>query len=79
MTLVHTYDTITIILSSYWLILSLLTSSRVDQGLDLKRFPTKPSKTIDPPGKPESNTAHRVHNAVSPMIDLWVNEIPKCL
>jgi hypothetical protein len=52
-------------------------SSWVDPGSDLNRFPTKPSKTIGPPGKPEGNTAHRVHNAVSPEIALWVTAIPQ--
>jgi hypothetical protein len=32
-------------------------------------IPTKPSKTISPPSKPEGNTMHRVHNSVSPKID----------
>jgi hypothetical protein len=57
----------------------LLTSSWVDPGSDLNRFPTKPSKTIGPPGKPEGNVVHRVHNAVSPEIALWVTAIPRCL
>jgi hypothetical protein len=43
------------------------------------RFPTKPSKTIGPPGKPEGNTMHRVHYAVSPEIALWVTAMLKCL
>jgi hypothetical protein len=62
-----------------WLDLSLLTSSWVDPGSDLNGFPTKPSKTINPPGKPEGNAAHRVHNAVSPEISLWMTVITKCL
>jgi hypothetical protein len=44
------------------------TCSWSDPGSDLNRFPTKPSKTIGPPGKPEGNTTHRVHCAVSPEI-----------
>jgi len=47
-----------------WLDLSLLTSW-VDPGLNLNRFPAKPSKTIVPPSKPEGNVACRVHNAIS--------------
>jgi len=42
-------------------------------------FPTKPSKTIDPHGKPKGNAAHRVHITVSLEIDLWVTKIPRCL
>jgi hypothetical protein len=38
-----------------------------DPGSDLKGFQQNP-QTIDPPGKPEGNTVHRVHNAVSPEI-----------
>jgi hypothetical protein len=53
----------------FWLIFLTLTSSWVDPSSDLNRFPTKPSKTISPPGKPEGNVVHRVHNAVSPKID----------
>jgi hypothetical protein len=30
----------------------------------------KASKTIGPPGKPEGNTTHKVHNVVSPEITL---------
>ena len=41
------------------------TSSWVDPGSDLNMFPTKPSKTIGLPGKPEGNVVHRVQNAVS--------------
>jgi hypothetical protein len=55
------------------------TSSWVDPGSDLNRFPTKPSKTIDPPGKPEGNAAHSAHNTVSPEIALWVTAMLKCL
>jgi hypothetical protein len=51
-----------------WISLSLLASSWVDPGSYLNRFPTKPSKTIDPPGKPKGNVAHRVHSIVSPKI-----------
>jgi hypothetical protein len=55
--------------STYW----------ADLGSDLNRFPTKPSKTINPPGKPEDNTTHRVHCTVSPKIVLWVTAKLKCL
>jgi hypothetical protein len=27
---------------------------------DMNMFPTKPSKTIDPPGKPEGNATHKM-------------------
>jgi hypothetical protein len=54
-------------------------SSRVDPCSYLNRFPTKPSKTISPPGKLEGNTVHRVHCTVSPEIALWVTAILKFL
>jgi hypothetical protein len=38
-----------------------------DPGSDLKGFQQNP-QTIGPPGKPEGNVVHRVHNAVSPEI-----------
>jgi hypothetical protein len=44
-------------------------SSWADPGSDLNKFPTKPSKTISPLGKPEGNIVHRVHNTVSPEVD----------
>jgi hypothetical protein len=61
----------------FWLDISF--TSWADPGSDLNRFPTKPSKTISPPGKPEGNAAHRVHRTVSPKIDLWVTAILRCL
>jgi hypothetical protein len=36
-------------------------------------------QTIGPPGKPEGNVVHRVHNAVSPEIALWGTAILRCL
>jgi hypothetical protein len=60
-----------------WLYLSF--TSWDDLGSTLNMFPTKPSKTIDPPGKPEGNAAHRVHCVVSPEIALWVTAMLKCL
>jgi hypothetical protein len=57
--------------------LNLSFTSWSDPGLDMIRVPTKPSKTIGPPGKPEGNTTHRVHCAVSPEIALWVTAILK--
>jgi hypothetical protein len=54
-------------------------TSWADLGSYLNRFPTKPSKTIDPPGKPKGNTSHRVHCTVSPEIALWVTAILKFL
>jgi hypothetical protein len=62
-----------------WLSLSLLISFWVDIGSDMNRFPTKPSKTIDPPGKPKGNVARKAHSVVSPEIDLWVTAITRCL
>jgi hypothetical protein len=44
-------------------------TSWADPSSDLNNFPRKPSKTIIPLGKPEGNTAHRLHNIVSPEID----------
>jgi hypothetical protein len=38
-----------------------------DPGSDLKGLQQNP-QTIGPPGKPEGNVAHRVHNTVSPEI-----------
>jgi len=61
-----------------WLYLSVLTSW-VDLGLDLNKFPTKPSKNINPPSELEGNDVRRVHNEVSPEITLWVNAMLKCL
>jgi hypothetical protein len=63
----------------YWLNFSLLTSSWVDLGLDINKFPTKPSKTINPPSKPEGNVAQSAHGVVSPKIALWVVAMIKFL
>jgi hypothetical protein len=46
----------------FWLSLSLVSSFWVDLGSNLNMFPTKPSKTINPPGKLEGNAARRAHN-----------------
>jgi hypothetical protein len=54
-----------------WLLLSFY-HSWVDSGSYILWFPTKPSKTISPPRKPEGITVHGVHCAVSPEIILWV-------
>jgi hypothetical protein len=56
-----------------------LTNSLTDPGSDLNKLPTNPSKTIDPPGKPEGNTTHRVYYTVSPEIVLWVTAMLRCL
>jgi hypothetical protein len=53
--------------------------SWVDLGSYLNRFPTNPSKTINPLGKPEGNDVRSVHNIVSPEISLWVSAILKFL
>jgi hypothetical protein len=53
-----------------WLSLSLLISSWVEIDSYMNRFPTKPSKTIDPPGKPKGNATCKAHNVVSLAIDL---------
>jgi hypothetical protein len=42
-------------------------------------FQQNPFKTIVPYGKPEGNTVHRVHCAVSPEIVLLVDATLKCL
>jgi hypothetical protein len=42
-------------------------------------FQQNPFKTISPSGKPEGNTTHRVHCAVSPEIVLLVVAMLKCL
>jgi hypothetical protein len=55
----------------YWLLFSSF-YSWADPGSDLNMFPTKPSKTIDPPRKPKGNTTHIMYCAVSPEIVLWV-------
>jgi hypothetical protein len=47
----------------------LSTTCAVDPGFISIRVPTKP-KTIGPSGKPEGNTVHRMHCAVSPEIAL---------
>jgi hypothetical protein len=54
-------------------------SSCDDPGSDLNMFPTKPSKIIGPPDKPEGNAMHIVHRTVSPKIALWVTAILRCL
>jgi hypothetical protein len=54
-----------------------LTTSWSDPCSYLIRVPKEPSKTIGPPGKPEGNTTHRVHYAVSPEMDLWVTAMLK--
>jgi hypothetical protein len=41
----------------------------VDPGFISLKVPTKP-KTIDPFGKPEGNTVHKMHCPVSPKIYL---------
>jgi hypothetical protein len=41
-----------------------------DPGFMFVRGSNKASKTIDPPGKPEGNAAHKVHCTVSPEIVL---------
>jgi hypothetical protein len=61
-----------------WLLL-FLSTAWADTGLDLNKLPIKPSKTIDPLGKPEGNIAHRMYCVVSPEIVLWVNELLKLL
>jgi hypothetical protein len=50
-----------------------------DPRSDLNKLPTTPSKTIDPPGNPEGNTAHKVYCAVSHEIALWVTAMLRCL
>ena len=54
-------------------------SSWFDPGLDLIKVPTKPSKTIDPLGKPEGNIVHRMYCRVSLEIALRVTRKIKCL
>jgi hypothetical protein len=61
-----------------WLFLSSF-FFKFDLGLDLNKFPTKPSKTIDPPSKPKGNTTHIVYCAVSPEIVLWETAMLRCL
>jgi hypothetical protein len=61
------------------LVITLSSYSWADPGSDLNRFPTKPSKTIGPPGKPEGNTTHRMYCTVSPEIVLWVTAMLRCL
>jgi hypothetical protein len=60
-------------------IILFLPTSWADPGSNMNRFPTKPSKTINRPSKPEGNTTHRVHYTVSPEITLWVTTNIKCL
>jgi hypothetical protein len=45
----------------------------------MNRFSTKPSKTIDPPSRPERNVVRRSHNVVSPGVALWVTAMLKFL
>jgi hypothetical protein len=45
----------------------------------MNRFPTKPSKTSDPSGKPKDNTTNRMYCVVSPEIVLWVTIMLRCL
>ena len=56
-----------------------LTTSWADPGSNMNKLPTKPSKTIGPPGKPEGNTTHRVYCAVSLDIFLWLTTMLRCL
>jgi hypothetical protein len=65
----HIFNDLSVLFKALFLEFIPLTSSWVHPVSDLNRFPTKPSKTIGPPGKPEGNDAHRVHNAVSLEID----------
>jgi hypothetical protein len=46
-----------------------------DPSSYLNKFPTKPSKTIGPPGKLEGNTSHKMYYVVSPEIVLWVTSM----
>jgi hypothetical protein len=62
----------------FWLLIS-LTTSWDGPISDLNMFPTKPSKTIGPPGKPEGNTTHRMYYVASPEIVLWVTAMLRCL
>jgi hypothetical protein len=59
--------------------LNLPSTSWSDQSSDLYRFPTKSSKTIDPPGKLEGKVVCSAHSVVSPEIALWVIAILKFL
>jgi hypothetical protein len=52
------------------LLLLLLLSEFIDPGFMSIQVSNKASKTIGPPGKPEGNTTHRMHCAVSPEIAL---------
>jgi hypothetical protein len=54
----------------YYLYLSLYPYLDCDPGFMSIWGSNKASKTIGPPGKPEGNTVHRVHCAVSPEIVL---------
>jgi hypothetical protein len=64
---------------NHLLVINLSLSNWADPGSNLNKFPTKPSKTIIPPGKLEGNTVHKVHSTVSPKIVLWVTTNIKCL
>jgi hypothetical protein len=51
----------------------------VDPGSDMNMFPTKPSKTISPLGKPKGNATHKMYCAVSLEIVLLVTAMLRCL
>jgi hypothetical protein len=57
------------------LVINLSPYSWDDPGSDLNKFPIKPSKTIDSPGKLEGNIVHRMYYEFSPKIVLWVTEM----
>ena len=50
--------------------LSYILSEFIEPGFMSVQVSNKASKTIDPPGKPEGNTTHRMRCVVSPEIDL---------
>jgi hypothetical protein len=54
----------------FWLDSVLATIMGLNQVQVYCGFHQNPSKTILPPGKPEGNTVHRIHYAVSPEIVL---------
>jgi hypothetical protein len=61
-----------------WLLL-FLSTSWTDLGSDMNRFPTNPSKTIGPFGKPKGNTPHRMYCTISLEIVLWATAMLRCL
>ena len=65
--------------SEVMLVITLSSYSWSEPSLDLNKFPTKPSKTIGPPGKLEGNTTHIMYRTVSLEIVLWVTAKLKCL